>query len=74
MTDLEFSRAYDREHNVTGPNATLGVSVAALALALLLGLSAADINRHKSTATDQAQPTQSTIEALDGRGKWGGIF
>lgn len=74
MTDLEFSRAYDREHNVTGPNATLGVSIAALALALLLGLSAADINRHKSVPGDQIQPTQGPVETLDGRGKWSGIL
>lgn len=73
MTDLEFSRDYDREQNVTGPNATLGVSVAALALALLLGLSAADLHRHKSAAMEQAFPTPPAIEALDGRGKWSGI-
>ncbi len=74
MTDLEFSNAYDREHGVTGPNVTVGASIAALALALLIGLSAADINRHAYTTADPSSSSESIDARFDGRGKWGGYM
>jgi hypothetical protein len=74
MTDLEFSRAYDREHVVTGPNVTIGASIAALALALLIGLSAADINRHAYAPDGEPHTLESDAVKLDGRGKWSGYM
>lgn len=53
-----------------GPNATWGMSIAAALLALLIGLSAVDIQRHN--AVDAV--SQQGSAQLDGRGKWGGYL
>lgn len=74
MTDVDYSQRFGDTAKTTPANATPGVFVAALALALILGLSAVDIQRPDAPTTDAAQVTHSEIEALDGRGKWGGYF
>ena len=64
MTDISYtSHLLDRSVQ-TRPNATWGVSIAAVALALLIGLSAADL----------AKPVQQGSASLDGRGKWAGYM
>ena len=69
MTDTSYTpdlagRAPASEHR-----ASPGVTAVALLLALVLGLSAADINRTPG-GPDSAQ----SAAELDGRGKWGGMF
>ncbi len=74
MTDVDYSQRFDHTTKTTPPNATPGAFVAALTLALILGLSAVDIQRPDAPTTDTAQAAHSEIEALDGRGKWGGYL
>ena len=74
MTDVDYSQRFGDTTKATPPNATLGAFVAALALALILGLSAVDIQRPDAPTTGLGQVIHSEIEALDGRGKWGWLF
>lgn len=56
------------------PKADLGLAAIAFLLALVLGLSAVDIQRQRisdPSPSEKAVPSQTII---DGRGKWGGIF
>ncbi len=55
------------------PKAGFGLAVIAFLLALVLGLSAVDIQRQRTldpSPSDKAVPSQTIV---DGRGKWGGI-
>ena len=72
MTDIQFSSALTSKSEGTAPNATLGYTAIALALALVLGLSAADIHRPDTTGTAQSQDVSAVAPVLDGRGKWAG--
>lgn len=79
MTDIQFSSAMATKSEGlatksegTAPNATLGYTIIALALALVLGLSAADIHRSDPNGAAQLQDVSPTGLVLDGRGKWGG--
>ena len=47
------------------------ITIAAAALALVIGLSAVDIQRQRAAGIDQTQTGAPTASALDGRGKWG---
>ena len=50
------------------------ITLIAAALALLLGLSAADIQQKRQASTDKAVSGQEATSILDGRGKWGGYL
>jgi len=76
MTDMSLPSTLPRRRRpgTTAPNATWGFSLAAAALALLIGLSAADINRRPAIGAAPAQTVLQDGAALDGRGKWGGYL
>ncbi len=64
------ARRHDSDRAVTDP--TAGLTVIALLLALLLGLSAVDIQHRK--APDGGVAASVAPVTLDGRGKWGGYL
>jgi len=74
MTDIQFSAPLTRPSTETAPNATLGYSIAAMALAFLIGLSAVDIQRPPVSSPDTWPSWQQDGSILDGRGKWGGYL
>lgn len=60
----------DHRHDSTG-DATAGLTVIALLLALVLGFSAADL---KAPDAGSISGVQNAQPKLDGRGKWGGYM
>lgn len=58
----------------TGRNATWLMSIAAAALALVIGLSAVDIQRQRVADTEQTTTGAADGSHLDGRGKWAGYM
>ncbi len=74
MTTTPLSLPLHLKRDETGPHATWAMFFVAAILALLIGLSAVDIQRDRSTAAHQAEnPVQGNV-ILDGRGKWGGYL
>ena len=70
MTDTSYTPGLAESTPGSDQKASPGVTAIALLLALVLGLSAADINR---TPGNGVTADQSAAQ-LDGRGKWGGMF
>ena len=56
------------------PDTTPGLTVLALLLVLILGLSAADIQRQHADQVGPADGVEQARGTLDGRGKWAGYF
>ncbi len=74
MATTPLFSQHQLERDETEPKATWGMFIAAGILALLIGLSAVDIQRDLSNDGHQTQnPGQGDLR-LDGRGKWAGYF
>jgi ABC-type transport system involved in cytochrome c biogenesis permease component len=73
-TDQIVARArFERRQDVS-PEAGPGLAVVAFLLALVLGLSAIDLQQQRipdGSLSERASPSPAII---DGRGKWGGLF
>ncbi len=68
MTDKRYSTPLFGKRNTPEANLSVGVVIAAAALALLIGLSTAGSQSKRTTGTDQSRIEQ----IVDGRGKWRG--
>jgi hypothetical protein len=56
------------------PKADFGTAAVAFMLALILGLSAVDLQRQRTLDPGPSVQTGSSQTIIDGRGKWGGLF
>jgi len=70
MATTQFAPGCQSGTNATASKSAWTISIAAVILALLLGLSAADIQRQSGAGTG----IQPSVAPLDGRGKWGGYL
>jgi hypothetical protein len=63
----------ERRQNVS-PEAGPGLAVIAFLLALVLGLSAIDLQLQRMRDLNVSESAAPSSTIVDGRGKWGGLF
>ncbi|MGI9507490.1 MAG: hypothetical protein ACR2RE_31010 [Geminicoccaceae bacterium] len=73
-TNLAFPSSQLGRHGHTEPKAGFVLTTLALLLALILGLSAVDIQRQQVLNAGSVQAAAQGTNPLDGRGKWGGYL
>lgn len=74
MATMPIFSQLQRERNRAEPKATWAVSIAAAILAIVIGLSAVDVQRDRSDDSRQMQNLGQDSTRLDGRGKWAGYM
>lgn len=72
MATTRFPLQLQSKQHGTAPNVTWGMFVVAALLALVIGLSAADVQRQRTT--EAGLDRQHDNLQLDGRGKWAGYM
>lgn len=72
-TNLALPSSHLGRQDQTEPKAGFVLTTLALLLALILGLSAVDIQRQQALEAGATQATSQDTSVLDGRGKWGGM-
>lgn len=73
-TDHALPFARPERHDHARHDATIGLTVLALLLALTLGFSAADIQRERMLDAGHTGVLHEGQRPLDGRGKWAGYL
>lgn len=74
MATTHFSSELQRNRDEAAPITNWAMIIAAAALALLIGLSAVDIQRQRTMDADKAEKGGQGQSVLDGRGKWAGYM